>query len=168
MTNITPAASGWKPSLVFLGFGAIAAAVASTAAFTSFHLGIAPWAMFIGWVAYFTRPISAQQGIYTWLCLLSGLALGAGAVLALRGLTPMMGPFALLLVVFVVAMVVVSMRAVRALDNIPAWFLGLIAFFASHAEPSLAAISELAGAGALGSSAGWASQRLQARLAKAH
>ncbi|WP_292558473.1 hypothetical protein [Mesorhizobium sp.] len=30
MTNIAPAASGWKPSLIFLGFGAIAAAVAST------------------------------------------------------------------------------------------------------------------------------------------
>jgi hypothetical protein len=168
MTNVIPAVSRWKPSLIFLGFGAIAAAVASTAAFTSLHLGVAPWAMFIGWVAYFTRPVSARQGLYTWLCLISGLAFGAGAVLALQGLMPIMGSVALFLVVFIVAMVVVSMRAVRALDNIPAWFLGLIAFFASHGEPSLVAIAELAGAGALGTAAGWASQRLQGRFAGAH
>ncbi|TCU18214.1 DUF1097 domain-containing protein [Rhizobium sullae] len=168
MTDLITTAARWKPSFIFLGFGAIAAAVASTAAFTSLHLGIAPWAMFIGWVAYFTRPISARQGIYTWLCVLCGLAFGAAAVLALQGLMPIMGSFALFVVVFAVAMVVVSMRAVRALDNIPAWFLGLIAFFASHAEPSLAAISELAGAGALGTAAGWASQRLQGRFAGAH
>lgn len=140
MTNLSPAASGWKPSLVFLGFGAIAAAVASMAAFTSLHLGFAPWAMFVGWVAYFTRPISARQGAYTWLCLLSGLVLGVGAVVALRSLMPAMGSFALPVVVFVVTMIVVSMRAVRALDKIPAWFLGLIAFFAAHVEPSLSAI----------------------------
>jgi hypothetical protein len=76
-----------------------------------------------------------------------------------------MGPFAVALVVFIVATIVVSMRAVPTLDNIPAWFLGLIAFFASHVEPALGAIAELAGAGALGSAAGWISQRLQARLA---
>ena len=155
----------WKPSLSFFGFSAIAAAVASAAAFTSLSLGFAPWAMFIGWVAYFTRPTSAPQGVFNWLCLTSGLLFGAGAVLALQTLTPVMGPFALALVVFIVATIVVSMRAIRTLDNIPAWFLGLIAFFASHVEPALGAIAELAGAGALGSAAGWISQRLQARLA---
>lgn len=164
MTSMPATASRWKAPLVFLGFGAIAAAVASTAAFTSLHLGLAPWAMFVGWVAYFTRPISGRQGVYTWLCLLCGLLLGALAVLALRELMPMIGPFALALVVFVVAMVVVSMRAIRIFDNIPAWFLGLIAFFAAHVEPSLGALAELGGAGALGSAAGWASQRLQGRL----
>jgi hypothetical protein len=168
MTKLNPAMSRLQPSLVFIGFSAIAAAVASSAAFTSLHLGFAPWVMFVGWVAYFTRPVSGRQGIYTWLCLLGGLVLGAGAILALRTLMPTMGPFALAVVVFVVAMIVVSMRAIRTLDNIPAWFLGLIAFFAAHPEPSLEAIAELAGAGALGTAAGWASQRLQARLATAH
>lgn len=168
MTNTLSHIARRKPALEFIGFGAIAATVASTAAFASLHLGIAPWAMFIGWVAYFTRPLSARQGAYTWLCLLSGLAVGAVAVVALQRLMPIMGSFALLMIVFVVAMIVVSMRAVRMLDNIPAWFLGLIAFFASHAEPSLVAISQLAAAGALGTVAGWASHRLQGRFAGAH
>lgn len=156
------------PSMAFLAFSAIAAAVASTAAFTSLHLGFAPWAMFIGWVAYFTRPTSARQGVYTWLCVLCGLTMGTAAIIALQSLTPLMGPWALALVVFVVATVVVSMRAVRALDNILAWFLGLIAFFAAHLEPSLGTIAELGGASALGSVAGWAAQRLQGRLTAAH
>ena len=53
-----------------------------------------------------------------------------------------MGPFALAIVVFVVAMIVVSMRAIWTLDNIPTCFLGLIAFFAAHLEPALEAIAE--------------------------
>jgi hypothetical protein len=168
MINIIPTATRWKPSLIFLGFGAIAAAIASTAAVTSLHLGMAPWAMFIGWVAYFTRPVSTRQGIYTWICVLGGLAFGAVATLALQSLVPIMGSLALFVVVFAVAIVVVSMRIVRVLDNIPAWFLGLIGFFASHAEPSMTAVFELAGATALGTAAGWVSQRLQGRFAGSH
>lgn len=168
MTNVSAGAGRWQPSLTFLAFSAIAAGIAASAAFTSLHLGFAPWAMFVGWVAYFTRPISVLQGLRTWLCLIGGLVLGAAAVLVLGSLTPIMGTGALPVVVFVVAMIVVSMRAFRTFDNILGWFLGLIAFFAAHVEPTLGSLTQLAGAGALGSVAGWASQRLQMRLECAH
>lgn len=168
MINTPSTTTRWKPSLIFLGFGAIAAAIASTAAVTSLHLGLVPWAMFIGWVAYFTRPVSTRQGFYTWICVLSGLSFGAAATLALQRLMPMMGSLALFVVVFTVAIIVVSMRTVRVLDNTLAWFLGLIAIFASHAEPSVITIMELAGAAAIGTAAGWASQRLQGRFAGFH
>jgi hypothetical protein len=127
MINNALTATRWKPSLVFFAFGAIAAVIASTAAVTSLHLGMTLWAMFIGWVAYFTRPVSTRQGICTWICVLGGLSFGVGARFALQRLLPAMGSFALF-VVFTVAIVVVSMRNVRVLDNIPAWFPGLIAF----------------------------------------
>src|SRR5687767_2339119 len=132
MTNVSAGAARWQPSLVFLAFSAIPAGIAASAAFTSLHLGFAPWAMFIGWVAYFTRPVSGLQGLRTWFCLLGGILAGAASVLGLDTLAPVVGSLALPLIVFVVAMVVVSMRAVRSLDNILAWFLGMIAFFAAH------------------------------------
>jgi hypothetical protein len=152
----------------FLAFSALAAAVAALAAFSSLSLGFAPWAMFIGWVAYFTRPTSARQGVYTYAALVCGLVFGVFAVLALGALSPVMGTFAIAAVVFVVAVIVVSMRAIPALDNIPAWFLGLIAFFASHLEPALLSIVELATASAIGAFAGWGSQQLQRRWTPAH
>jgi hypothetical protein len=157
-----------QPALAFLAVGAIAAVTASAVATSSLALGFFPWAMFVGWVAWYTRPTSVRQGFATWLCLLGGLAFGALAVTALRTLTPGLGVFALSAVVFVVALSVVSMRNVRLVDNIPAWFLGLIAFFASHMEPGVISVAELGVTSAMGVGGGWLSMQLQRRLAAAH
>ena len=75
-----------------------------------------------------------------------------------------LGPWALPLVVFAVAMLVVSLRSLRVMNNIVAYFLGLIAWFAAHLEPSLESFAELGGAGALGTCAGWLSHAAQQRL----
>jgi hypothetical protein len=124
--------------------------------------------MFVGWVAWYTRPTSFRQGVATWLCLSGGLVFGALAVMALGVLSPSMGIFALSAVVFFVALTVVSMRNVRLLDNIPAWFLGLIAFFASHMEPGVISVAELGATSAMGVDGGWLSVQLQRRLATTH
>lgn len=167
MTTISTAPLARPDTAAFLGFGAIAAIVASTAAVASLQLGLAPWVMFIGWVAYFTRPTSANQAVRTGLCVLGGLVFGAISVLAVQALTPIIGTLALFPVVFIVAMVVVSMRAISALDNIPSWFLGMIAFFAAHQEPALPAVLQLASAAVIGVVAAWGSQRLQGRFTSA-
>ena len=151
--------------LFFLGFTAIAAAVAATAAFASVTFSLAPWAMFVGWVAFFTRAPSAREGAASLAAVLLGLAFGVGAVLALGALAPILGKGAIALVVFVVAMIVVSLRAAPVINNVLGYFLGLIAFFAAHLEPTLASLAELGGACALGSAAGWASHAAQRRLA---
>ncbi|WP_269801027.1 hypothetical protein [Streptomyces jeddahensis] len=39
-----------------MAFTTIAAVVAAAAAFNSSTLGLEPWVMFAGWVAWFTRP----------------------------------------------------------------------------------------------------------------
>lgn len=162
-----PASRDLPPAVTFLGFGAIAAVVASATAVASVQLGLAPWVMFVGWIAFFTRPTSTGQAFRTGLCVLGGLVFGASAVLALQALTPGLGGLALFAVVFVVTMVVVSMRAVAMLNNIPAWFLGLVAFFAAHQEPAVSAVLQLASAAALGLVAGWGSQQLQRGLTPA-
>jgi hypothetical protein len=148
----------------FVAFTAIAACVASAAAFGSLSLGLAPWAMFVGWVAYFTRPISARQGLANYLCLILGLLFGIAAVQFLGVLTPFLGQYAIAVVVFVVASVVVSLRAVPLLNNALACFLGLITFFAAHLEPSVASVLALAGVTGIGSFAAWTAQTLQNRL----
>lgn len=94
MTTISTAPLARPDTAAFLGFGAIAAIVASTAAVASLQLGLAPWVMFIGWVAYFKRPTSANQAVRTGLCVLGGLVFGAISVLAVQALTPIIGTLA--------------------------------------------------------------------------
>lgn len=142
----------------------IAAVTAALAATSSASLGWPVWAMFMGWVAFFTRGHSAKEAIYSYLCLASGIVMGVGAVLAVGALLPLIGPFAFGAVVFVVAMIVVSLRVAAPLNNIPAYFLGLITFFAAHMEPSILAVSELLSVSGVGSFAAWLAHRLQGKV----
>jgi hypothetical protein len=119
MTTASTSTASRSP-FAFLLFGGLAALTAAVAATTSLMLGLLPWAMFVGWVAWFTRPTSVRQGLATWTCLIAGLTLGALAALGVGALTAVPGGLALGLVVLVVAFGVVSMRAVPWLDNIPA------------------------------------------------
>jgi hypothetical protein len=122
--------------------------------------------MFIGWVAFFTRGHSAPEAFYSYLCVAIGIAFGVGAALAVGALMPIMGPLAFGPVVFVMAMIVVSLRIAAPINNIPAYFLGLITFFAAHLEPGLLAFSELAAVSGLGSFAAWTAHQLQSKIVR--
>lgn len=163
-------ATAREPMIAFLGrflaFGAIAGLVAASAAHLSATAAIPVWAMFVGWVAYFTRGHSGRDGVINYLCVAAGIALGLGATAALGLLGPVLGGFALPVVVFMVAVLVVSFRALPALNNIPSYFLGLISVFAAHAPPTLEAFAELGGASALGSFSAWLAATAQAGLAR--
>ncbi|MHC8358960.1 DUF1097 domain-containing protein [Pseudomonas sp. LS2P72] len=153
-----------QSKLMFTLFTAVAAATAALAAGSSVMLTLPVWAMFVGWVAFFSRGLTLRDGLVNLGCVLMGIAFGIGAALSIGALTPSLGMFALPVVVFVVAMVVVSLRALRVMNNIVAYFLGLIAYFAAHLEPSLESFVELGSAGGLGSLAGWLSHAAQQRL----
>jgi hypothetical protein len=146
---------------------AAAAVTASLAAGLSAALAFPVWAMFIGWVSFFTRGPSLRDGAVNATCVVLGLVVGSAAALALANLAPSLGVLALPLVVFVVALVVVSLRAAPVVNNIPCYFLGLIAFFASHLKPSVSAVAVLAAAVALGAMAAWTAHALQHRAASA-
>jgi hypothetical protein len=142
-----------------------AALVAAAAATTSAGLGWPVWAMFIGWVAFFTSDHSAKGAITSYICVALGIALGIIAAVGVGSLFPLIDYLAFGMVVFVVAIIVVSLRAAPLLNNIPAYFLGLITFFAAHLAPGLTAFVDLAAVSALGSVAAFIAYRLQIRVA---
>lgn len=150
----------------FFLFTAVAAVAAALAAGASLTLTLPVWAMFIGWVAFFTRGVNVRDGLINLGCVLLGITFGILAALAIGVLKSTFGVFTLSVVVFAVAMIVVSLRAVPVLNNLLCYFLGLISYFASHRDPSPESLLELGGAAALGSFAGWASHALQHRLAR--
>jgi hypothetical protein len=141
-----------------------AALVAASAAHTSLLLTLPPWAMFMGWVAYFSRRPSAPEGLQSFACVLFGLCLGALATIAISHLAPIVGGAALPLVVFGVALIVIATRGLPLLNNLLGYFIGLITFFASHLDPELVSIAKLGGATALGSVAGWVAQTVEGKV----
>lgn len=141
-----------------------AALTAATAAQTSLLLTLPPWAMFMGWVAYFTRRPSAAEGFQTWVCTIFGLCVGAAATLAVPLLAPTLGSVAFPLVVLCVALLVISMRGLPVLGNLLGYFIGMITFFAAHIEPELSSIAKLGSATAIGSIAGWLVQTVEKKV----
>ncbi|WP_394843184.1 DUF1097 domain-containing protein [Pendulispora brunnea] len=135
--------------------------VASAAATVSFVLLDLPvWAMFIGWIAFFTRGVDFRHGAINFACVLVGLACGMGAAVGLHALGPHLGPWTISVVVFSVAMVVVSLRLVPVFNNLLGFFLGLVSYFASHLPPSAETFAKLGVAAAVGSIAGWLASRV--------
>jgi hypothetical protein len=142
-----------SPAISPLRFNSLtlaAALTAATAATAAATVGLPVWAMFVGWVAFFTRGHSAKDALYSYLCLASGLGIGTIAAVGVGALLPLIGPAAFGVVVFAVAMLVVSLRAASPMNNIPAYFLGLITWFAAHAKPTPRAWLSLAAVAALG------------------
>lgn len=160
-TTIHPTAAPRFFSFRYTAFTAAAAIVAAAAAAAASALGFPVWAMFVGWVAYYTRGVTPRDGFFNLVCVSLGVLLGKAAAIAIAGLAPLVGAAALPLVVLVVAGVVVSLRNVPRINNLLCYFLGLIAFFAVHQPPSAALFATLAGAAALGSSAAWLAHTLQ-------
>lgn len=143
----------------------VTALVATMAAAAALGAGVPVWAMFIGWIAFFSRGLTTRATLENLLCVWLGLGIGALAATAIGAFAPQVGLIvALPAVVFVVALVVVGLRGLPVLNNLLAYFLGLVAWFAAHLEPSLEHVAELAGAGTIGSIAGWASHQAQRRL----
>lgn len=151
--------------LRFLAISAVAALTAASAAYFTTLISVPAWAMFMGWVTYYTRGHSGRDGLVNYACLALGICLGFVAVMAVGTLAPNFGTLALPVVVLIVATLVVSLRAVPLLSNIPAYFLGLVTVFAAHVQPTLYAFAELGSAGAIGSFAAWLAARWQRRLA---
>lgn len=156
--------SNKQSPMAYIAFSVAAAVTAAGASASSAAFELPVWAMFIGWVAFFTRGLTARDGAINLACVWLGAGIGIAAAIAIGMLHPTLGMMALPAVVFVVATLVVSLRAAPILNNILAYFLGLIAFFAAHMEPTLSTLVHLGTASALGSFAGWASMKLQQRL----
>jgi hypothetical protein len=145
----------------------VAAVTASLAAGCALAIGLPVWAMFIGWIAFFTRGLHTRSTIDNLGCVWLGLAAGAFAAMAIGALAPTLGVgVALPLVVFAVALVVVGLRGLPVLNNLLGYFLGLVAWFAAHLEPSFEHVVQLAGASAIGSIAGWIAHHTPPRIVR--
>ncbi|MFG1278561.1 DUF1097 domain-containing protein [Xanthobacter autotrophicus] len=150
---------------VFVVTTLVAAATAALAAATSLALTLPVWAMFVGWIAFFTRVQDTRTSVENLVCIGLGMVIGLLASLAIPQMAANFGlGVGLPIVVFVVALVVVGLRGLPVLNNLLGYFLGLVARFAAHLDPSLESVVQLFTASAVGSIAGWVSHNLPQRI----
>ncbi len=139
----------------------IIAVIAALAAAGSAALSLPVWAMFIGWIAFFTHIGTTRTAFENLACVGLGIVIGLIAGVSVPELAAVVGPgLALPMVVFAVALIVVALRGLPVMNNLLGYFLGIVAWFAAHLEPSFEGLAQLLSASAVGSVAGWVSHTL--------
>jgi hypothetical protein len=139
----------------------VAAALAAT--ISALVLDVPVWATFIGWIAFFTRGISARDGAINLACLLIGLLIGIAAGTAGPALTPYLGASTITLVVLVATFLLLTLGLLPVINNVLAFFMGLVCYFASHLPPALDSFIELGMALTLGVLGGFLASLAQKR-----
>lgn len=146
---------------VVLGESVVASS-AATLSVMAFDVPV--WAMFVGWISFFTRGLNLRQGAINLACVLVGVILGIGAAHCMTALTPVLGSYAISVVVFGVTIVALSLAKAPVFNNLLGVFLGLVAYFASHQPPSVTTLGMLALAATLGATAAFLAHSLQKRM----
>ncbi|NNU35995.1 DUF1097 domain-containing protein [Rhizobium sophorae] len=150
----------------FILWTVIASVVAAFAAWLSAALNLEVWVMFIGFIAWFTRPTSVRNSSAAMLCLWLGIAVGAVSHIMTGALFPLLDHMALPAVVFLVAILIVGLRTHSIVGNMLAWFLGMVTYFAAELDLAVASFMHLAIATGIGGFAGYTCQALNRRFAE--
>lgn len=113
--------------ILFGLFGAVAVSVAVAAQWPT-------WVMFIAWVSYYIFGKSIQSSSVAFLQILLGIIMGILIQTIGIFLTEFLGGIGFPITVFFFIGSLAFISKIKALANIPAWFLGLIVFFGVHPE----------------------------------
>lgn len=146
---------------VVIGESVIASS-AATLSVMAFEVPV--WAMFVGWISFFTRGLNLKQGAVNLACVLIGIILGIAAAQAVAISTPLLGSYAISAVVFAITIIALSLARAPVFNNLLGFFLGLVAYFASHQPPSFTAFGMLALAATVGATAAFLAHSLQKRI----
>ncbi|MBW8244889.1 DUF1097 domain-containing protein [Muricauda oceani] len=102
------------------------------AVFVTFSLQWPTWVLFIAWVSYYLFGMSIKASLHTLLNMTAGFLLGILMATLTHMLEQGLGRFAMPTVVLVCISLLPYLSKIRYLENIPAWFLGLIVYFGVH------------------------------------
>lgn len=148
----------------FKAIFALSAVASLVATISALLIEVPVWAAFIGWIAFFSRGITARDGAINLTCVLIGLVIGIASGAASPALTPYLGALTITLVVLLATLLVLSLALLPVINNLTGLFLGLVCYFASHLPPTLASFVELAMAAALGVLGALVASLVQKRL----
>ncbi|GAB7533351.1 hypothetical protein PS3A_57670 [Pseudomonas sp. 3A(2025)] len=137
---------------------------ASAATFSVLVLGMPIWAMFIGWIAFFSRGLNLRHGLINLGCVFIGLVLGIAAARTNAALEPLLGIYTITAVVMIITVVALSLAKMPVFNNLIGFFLGLAAYFASQLPPTLQSFGSLGLVACVGTVAGYLAISWQRRV----
>ncbi len=112
-------------AIAFGLFGAVAVTV-------SFAQQWPTWVMFVAWVSFYIFGRSWQGSLWAFLQIVLGMGMAVAMQLTAGLLSQVIGTFGFPASVFLYIGSLAYIARTRKLNNIPAWFLGLIILFGSH------------------------------------
>jgi hypothetical protein len=112
-------------AIVFGAFGAIAVSV-------SFAMHWPTWVMFIAWVSFYLFGKTVRSSALALLQIVLGIVMGVLMSLSAAFLGNFIGALGFPLAVFFFIGSLAYIMKLKVINNIPAWFLGLIIFFGVH------------------------------------
>lgn len=127
-------------------------------------LELRPWVLFLTWVGYGLLGAGLTAGLRLIAGFTIGAAAGMATVILGAAWEPWTHGFAMPLALALSCGLLAALEKRPPLDTVPAYFLGMISFFATGEEPALALVWGLATPAALGIAWGWSTSKLRVKL----
>ncbi|QNK61487.1 DUF1097 domain-containing protein [Pedobacter sp. PAMC26386] len=115
----------------------------TVAVLISVLLVIPPWILFLGWISYYLFGKNPERAVNTYVLMLIGVILSMLMKITGELLTPIMGQYAILIVVFVLIGALTFAEYLKWFSNMAAYFLGMVIYFGSKKEYGLTVIYEI-------------------------
>ncbi|NRR93359.1 DUF1097 domain-containing protein [Winogradskyella undariae] len=107
-------------------------ALGALAVFISFSFHWPTWILFIAWLSYYIFGKSLKSALYTLTPITSGIFMGISIQILGGFLSKYLGAIGFPIAVFIFITSLTYLAKIKLLNNIPAWFIGLIIFFGIH------------------------------------
>lgn len=115
----------FSTGILFGLFGAVAVSVSFAAQWPT-------WVMFVAWVSFYIFGKTIKSSLLAFAQIVLGIIMGLLIQLSGIYLSGYIGAFGLPVAVFFFIGSIAYISKIKTLNNIPAWFLGLIIFFGVH------------------------------------
>lgn len=139
----------------FVAVGGIAGAALAL----SDSLGVPAWTLFLTWTSYGLLGGRVRDGLRLLAGFNVGLIAGSLTVLAGTSAVPVLGQAAMPIALGIACGLLAALDQVPPINLVPAYFVGMVSYFAAGPWPSVQATFGLAVAAALGIGVGWLSNR---------
>lgn len=140
--------------------------VAAAAVWLSLRAGLPVWAVFLGCALYFVFCSAGQSALLAGAQIIAGLILGAGLIVLNGILATTYGDYSLMILAFLFGSSLVFVEGLPPLNNIPAYYFGVIAMFASGPPAQPGIVMALALSIVLGLALGWITVYGRTRLSE--
>ncbi len=108
--------------------------IGATAVFTSSFFQLPTWVLFLAWVSYYLFGIKPKLSLLVFVQQMLGILIAIAIQYGGSQLTHYIGTLGLPVMVFIVVSAIFYLSKVRYLNNIPAYFLGMIVWFGFNSE----------------------------------